>query len=273
MGERHVWLNGALVDPDDARVSIDNHGLVVGNGAFETLKAVRGTAFALTRHLRRLARSLDALSLPMPSEDMVRTAIDQALDASGRVDARIRLTVTGGSGSLGSGAPTGEPTVIVVVSPLAAAPTSVAITVDWTRNEHGALAGLKTTSYAENVRMLRAAHDAGASEALMANTAGDLCEGTGTNVFVVNNGVVSTPPLSSGCLAGITRELIVEIADINVAPLPFSSLESADEVFLASSIRDVQGLTEIDGRSLVVGPHTERIARAFAALVASDLDP
>lgn len=273
MGERHVWLNGALVDPADAHVSIDNHGLVVGNGAFETLKAVRGEAFALTRHLRRLERSLDALDLAMPPHDDIRDAVAQTLTASARSDARVRLTVTGGSGSLGSGAPTGDPTMIVVVSELAPPPTPQAVTVEWTRNEHGALAGLKTTSYAENVRMLRIAHAAGASEALMANTAGDLCEGTGTNVFVVVDGELHTPPLSSGCLAGITRELILDIADVKETALSFDVLQTADEIFLASSTRDVQGLERIDDRTLEVGPHTERVAAAFAALLADNLDP
>lgn len=260
----HVWLNGSLVDADEARLPIDDHGLIVGDGAFETLKTSGGVAFAVTRHLRRLANGLSALAIEMPTEDVLRSAIAETVDAAGHAEARIRLTVTAGSGSLGSGMPGGAPSVFVAVTELAPKAIPHAITVPWTRNETGATAGLKTTSYAENVRALRVAHEAGASEALMANTKGELCEGTGTNVFVVTNGVVRTPPLSSGCLAGVSRELLLEVTDVVEEPLPFDILETADEIFLTSTTRDVQGLERINDRPLTVGPATQAMAAAFA---------
>lgn len=269
----HVWLNGSIVDPDQARVRVDDHGLVVGDGAFSTLKVIRGEPFAITRHLQRLYRNLDALAIPRPDEQVLRGAAREAIAASGLDDARLRLTVTGGSGSLGSGAPAGPASIIAIVSALSAPAPPTAITVPWTRNEHGALAGLKTTSYAENVRMLRAAHDAGAGEALMANTAGELCEGTGTNVFLVMGGEVLTPPLSAGCLDGISRQLVMENFAVTERELPFELLFEADEVFLTSSMRHVQGLTRIDDRELNVGPRTEHVAKIFADLVDTTLDP
>lgn len=259
----HVWLNGGLVDAAEARLPVDDHGLIVGDGAFETLKTSGGQAFAVTRHLRRLRHSLDALAIAMPAEDVLRAAIDETVAAAEHDECRIRLTVTAGSGSLGSGMPGGEPSVFVAVIELAPKPAARAITVPWTRNERGATAGLKTTSYAENVRSLRIAHEGGASEALMANTRDELCEGTGTNVFVVVDGRVYTPPLDSGCLAGVTRELLVEVADITEETMPFEVLQSADEVFLTSTTRDVQGLVQIDDRSLEVGPITTQLASAF----------
>lgn len=273
-----VWLNGNLVDPAEASVPIDDHGLVVGDGAFETLRTVSGEPLAITRHLRRLERSLDALAIPRPNEADLRRGVYECIDAfDGDAfdsdEARVRITVTGGQGPLGSGAPTGPATVIVAAGELKARAEPTAITVPWTRNERGALAGLKTTSYAENVRALRSAHAAGASEALFANTVDELCEGTGTNVFVVVDGVCLTPPLSSGCLAGVTRELVLEIADITEQPLPFDVLQTADEVFLTSSTRDVQGLTRIDDRELAVGPVTNQIAAGFDALIAETTDP
>ena len=149
----------------------------------------------------------------------------------------------------------------------------VVVTAPWTRNETGALAGLKTTSYAENVRALRWAVERGATEAIFANTRGELCEGTGTNVFVVVDGQVQTPPLSSGCLAGVTRGLVLELADVCEADLPIDILRTADEVFLTSTTRDVQGLTSVDGRRLEVGPVTASIAAVFRDLVARSLDP
>ena len=269
----HVWLNGGLVDARDATIQIDDHGLVVGDGAFETLKTTGGQAFAVTRHLARLRRTLEALAIAMPDEDLLRQAIASTVDAGGHTEARIRLTVTAGSGSLGSAMPGGTPSVIVAVTELKPESVPIAVTVPWTRNERGATAGLKTTSYAENVRALRVAHEAGASEALFANTRGELCEGTGTNVFVVIDGQVFTPPTTSGCLAGISRELLLEAADgIIERDLPFEVLTTADEVFLTSSTRDVQGLVKIDDRELDVGPVTNQMAAIFDDILTT-VDP
>jgi branched-chain amino acid aminotransferase len=148
-------------------------------------------------------------------------------------------------------------------------------TVPWRRNEHSALAGVKSTSYADNVVALRAAEAAGADEAILANTAGLLCEGTGSNVFVGVGGRLVTPPLSSGCLGGVTRELLLEVADVAEEDLPLSALAGADEAFLTSSTRDVHPIETVDGRPLphCPGPLTATARAAFAALVSSTLDP
>ncbi len=150
------------------------------------------------------------------------------------------------------------------------------MSVPWPRNERAALAGLKTTSYAENVVALAAAKDEGATEALFANTNGDLCEGTGSNIVVAADGVLLTPPLSSGCLAGITRELLLETVDVIEQPLPMDVLDRADEVFLTSSTRDLQAVSHIDGRQVGEGqggPLTAAAQAAFAALQAETTDP
>jgi len=268
----HVWLNGRLVDASDATLPIDDHGLVVGDGAFETLKTTGGHAFAVTRHLERLSRSLDALAIDMPDSSVLRSAIAETVAAGGHQESRIRLTVTAGSGSLGSGMPGGAPSVVIAVTELKPKVVPIAITVQWTRNERGATAGLKTTSYAENVRALRVANEAGASEALFANTRGELCEGTGTNVFVVIDGETFTPPLSSGCLAGVSRELLLEMTDIEERTFPLEVLTTADEVFLTSTTRDVQALTKIDQRELAVGPVTQKMAARFDEILMT-IDP
>ena len=149
------------------------------------------------------------------------------------------------------------------------------VTVPWTRNERGALAGVKSTSYAENVIALRHAHERGASEAVLANTAGRLCEGTGTNVVVEVDGRLVTPPLSAGCLAGITRELLLEVAEITELDVPYEVLGSTSEAFLTSSTRDVMAIDRVDDRELAAapGPLTTGAAAAFAALVADTVDP
>lgn len=276
-----VWLDGHLLDPDDARVPVSDHGITVGDGVFETLRTApepggdRWVPFAVTRHLRRLRRSLDGLGLVLDrSDDELRQAMhDVAAHIEG--PGRVRLTVTGGPGPLGSARSRAPLTVFVAGSGIDGWPeTGEAVTVPWVRNERSAVAGLKTTSYAENVVALARAKDAGASEAIFANTAGQLCEGTGSNVFVVLGGRLSTPPRSSGCLAGVTRELVCELVDVAADDLPMSVLAEADEVFLTSSTRDVQGQHRVDDHVLdAPGPITREVAQAFADLVAKDIDP
>jgi branched-chain amino acid aminotransferase len=147
--------------------------------------------------------------------------------------------------------------------------------VPWTRNERSATAGLKTTSYAENVVALAHAHASGAAEALLANTAGNLCEGTGSNVFLVLDGQVVTPPLSSGCLAGVTRALLLEWTDVIERDIAMAELSRAEEVFITSSTRDVHGVHAVDDRTLdgAPGPVTRKVAALFAERSGADVDP
>ncbi|APU39487.1 aminotransferase class IV [Streptomyces sp. NPDC056254] len=273
-----IWLDGALRDVDDATVSVLDHGLTVGDGVFETLKAVRGRPFALTRHLLRLTRSARGLGLPDPDLDEVRRACAAVLEAEPVDHGRLRITYTGGVAPLGSDRGDAETTLIAAVAASPRRPdTTAAVTVPWVRNERSAVAGLKTTSYAENVVALAAAHRAGASEALMANTVGRLCEGTGSNVFVVLDGELHTPPLESGCLAGITRALITEWTGAKETDLPFEVLAEAEEVFVTSSLRDAQAVVRLDGRALGSGagpgPVTAEVMRIFEAGSGADLDP
>ncbi|HET9382857.1 MAG TPA: aminodeoxychorismate lyase [Streptomyces sp.] len=271
-----IWLDGGLRDIEDARVSVLDHGLTVGDGAFETVKAVDGRPFALTRHLDRLVRSARGLGLPGPDLDEVRRACAAVLDANPVPLGRLRITYTGGRGPLGSDRGEHGPTLVVALGEATRRPDSTAvITVPWTRNERGALTGLKTTSYAENVVALARAREEGASEALFANTAGQLCEGTGSNVFVVLNGEIHTPPVASGCLAGITRALTAEWTGATETDLPWDVLERAEEIFLTSTLRDVQGVHRVDGRDLpgAPGPVTAKAMRVFAERAANDLDP
>ncbi|MEV0415612.1 aminodeoxychorismate lyase [Streptomyces sp. NPDC050448] len=272
-----IWLDGALRDADSAQVSVFDHGLTVGDGVFETLKAERGTAFALTRHLDRLTRSAGGLGLPDPDLDEVRRACAAVLEANPLPLGRLRITYTGGLSPLGSDRGDAGPTLVVAVGGTARRPDSTAvITVPWVRNERSAVAGLKTTSYAENVVALAAAHRAGASEALFANTLGRLCEGTGSNVFVVLDGELHTPPLASGCLAGITRALVAEWAGAKETDLPFEALEQAEEIFLTSTLRDVQAVHRVDDRAMAAaapGPVTAEAMGIFDARSGEDLDP
>lgn len=273
-----VYVNGALVDEDEAQVSVLDHGLVVGDGVFETVRLHDGHVFALQRHLERLARSAGGLGLDPPDLGALRTAVGDVVAASGLAQGRVRLTLTAGKGPLGSGRIPGPPTVVVAVAPEGAQPRSSAVAVvPWTRNERGALAGLKTTSYGENVVALAWANEQGADEAVFANTAGALCEGTGSNVFVVLDGRLVTPPLTSGCLAGITRALVLETHGALEEDLPIGQFAAShvEEAFITSSIRGVQPISAIDAVPLAScpGPVTEKAGAAYAELLASTNEP
>lgn len=178
---------------------------------------------------------------------------------------RLRITVTAGPAPLGSGRGGGAPTVIVVAAAMEPAPeTTAVVTVPWPRNERGALAGLKTTSYGENVVALAAARERGATEAIFANLQGHLCEGTGSNVFYVVDGELRTPTLASGCLAGVTRDLVLEWFGAKEVDEPLEVAARAEEVFLASTTRDVQGVHRWDERDLPApGPVTRRAAAVW----------
>ncbi|MFF9124840.1 aminotransferase class IV [Streptomyces sp. NPDC014889] len=271
-----LWLDGALRDIESARVSAFDHGLTVGDGIFETVKAVDGRPFALTRHLDRLTRSAHGLGLPDPDHDEVRRACAAVLEANPMPLGRLRITYTGGRGPLGSDRGDQGPTLLVALGETGRRPDSTAVvTVPWTRNERGALTGLKTTSYAENVVALARAHQHGATEALFGNTVGRLCEGTGSNVFVVLDGEIHTPPLASGCLAGITRALTIEWTGAKETDLPLDVLSRAEEVFLTSTLRDIQAVHRVDDRELpgAPGPVTAKAMRIFDERASHRLDP
>lgn len=276
-----VCVNGELGSADALRISPLDHGLLVGDGVFETLRVYGGVPFAWTRHLQRLARSAAGLGLGIPEVVTLRQQADAVLAANELVDARLRITITGGPAPLGSERAAVPPTVVVAASGLTPwPPTADVVTVPWPRNERGATAGLKTISYAENVRALAFAHERGAGEAIFANTRGELCEATGSNVFLVRAGALVTPPEASGCLLGVTRALVLELAtELGIAAdetdLPLSALADADEAFLSSTTRQVQAIAHVDGIALPDAPGlvTARFAEAFEALVARDLDP
>jgi len=273
-----VWVNGELLDNDDSQVGAFDHGLTVGDGVFETIAVRAGRPLAVTRHLARLVRSAVALGLPAPDTGALRAAVDEVTTAGGVTDAVLRVVYTSGTGPLGSDRGDGRPTAAVLLGPSPERPESTdVITVPWPRNERGALAGVKTTSYAENVLALAEARRQTASEAIFANTAGNLCEGSGSNVFLVLDGQLSTPPLSAGCLAGVTRALVVERCGLDVAErdVPMTALAAAEEAFLTSATRNVQAIRRVDGRALprCPGPLTEAAAAAYADLQATDPDP
>lgn len=278
-----VWIAGAgygkgeIVEEDQARIPVLDHGITVGDGVFETVRATGGRPFALTRHLKRLARSAAGLGMAELDLDLIADGVARAVAANPEMDdARVRITVTDGTGPLGSDRSPGEPTVIVALGPFRKiAPHTDVVLAPWPRNEFGALAGLKTTSYADNVRALAHARANGGSEAIFRNVSGNLCEGTGSNIFVVLDGRLLTPPLSAGPLAGVTRELVLEWYGGEEEDVPMERLPEITEAFLTSTARDVQPVLHIDGRQVSAepGPISREAQQIFAERARQDQDP
>lgn len=276
-----VWANGALVPEAEAGVSPFDHGLLTGDGVFETLAAYGGRVFAFSRHYKRLCRSAAVLGLEAPDEAMLREACTAVVSANGLGDARVRVTVTGGKAPLGSDkGDEGQTALVAAAAAPVWAPTAKVVTVPFPRNEMGALAGTKTTSYGENVVALSYAKERGGDEAIFGNTKGNLCEGTGSNVGLVIEGKVITPPLDSGCLAGVTRGLVLELCEklgigAEESDLPLAALEESGEAFLTSTTREVHPIGQVNDTVIAQAPGevTERLAAAFRDLVATDIDP
>lgn len=277
-----LWFDGALRDPETPLVRAVDHGFTVGDGVFETCEVVGGAVFALTRHLARLARSAAGLGLATPPDDVVRDAVAVVAEAwraaAGDASGRLRITVTGGPAPLGSDRGTAEPTLVVAAS-AARAPGPMRVhVVPWTRNERSAVAGLKTTSYAENVVALARAHAHGADEAIFPNSRDELCEGSFSNILLETPTELLTPPLTSGCLAGVTRELVLEWAGgagipVREETLPIAAIHETRHAALTSSLKGVVPIVAVDGRELAPGPLTMAMAEVFDARRADLIDP
>ena len=275
-----TWLNGRLLQsPDEPAISVLDHGIIVGDGVFETVKVELDQPFALTRHLDRLMHSAAGLGIGAPDLGAIREGIAATLDGQDLVFGRIRITVTSGPGPLGSPRGAHGLTTVVIAEPSERPPpVSQIATVAWPRNERGSLTGLKTTSYAENALMVEYALARGASEAVMPNTVGQLCEGTGANIMYVIGDQLVTPTLAAGPLAGVTRALVLEWCadelDVVERDAPIDILQTADEVILVGTTRDVQAISKVDDRELAApGLITATAQAIWAREAAKGIDP
>ena len=270
-----AWLDGRIVAPDAAGITIDDHGFTIGDGIFETLLVRDGRPGFWDRHMVRLQRSLRVTGLPPVHEVLITDAVRSVIEASGLRDARLRITISSGPapGGLRRGH---RPTVLVTASPLdlaAGPPDPVAVvTVPWVRNERGPLVGVKSTSYAEAATLQGRVDALGADDALLGDTRGRMSEALTANVFVELGGRRLTPGTDCGCLAGIVREVLLESGIAEEADVALDAVTGATEVFLTSSVVGVRPVASIDGYALPVvdGPMTAAARLAFAAAEAAD---
>lgn len=263
-----VWLNGRVLPRSAAGIDPLSGGLLFGSGVYDTTLCRAGAPVALSRHLARLTRDASRFSLPAPREEAVRLAAASLTEATGIMQGRLRITLAAGPPA----EPEAAPVALITLTPLQPSrPTAGAAITAFRRNEFSPLAGCKYTACPENLLAQRAAAAAGFDEAVFLNTAGWVCEGAFSNLFAVRDGCVITPALSSGCLPGITREVILELCAAAGIPhheqdlLP-AELDSADGIFLTSSIRGVQPVHRLDARTFPdTDPLTMRIRDLYAA--------
>jgi len=215
---------------------------MLGEGIFETMVWRNGRVEALRRHWLRLCEGAAELGLPAPTLEEMNAALAAVVEANPGCH-RLRYTICRGIADAVD--------VCAAATPLTNWPAVERVTlVPWRRNAKGALAHIKSVSYLENVLTLRQAQEKGYGEGLLGNTSDQLCEGSGSNVFVVLNGRLLTPPLTSGCLPGVTRALLLESGIAVEEDLPLDCLRRITELFLTSSTRGVQAVGEVDGRAL-----------------------
>jgi branched-chain amino acid aminotransferase len=283
-----VWLNGRMVRGAEATVSVFDRAFLLGDGLFETMRAMGGRIFRLDRHLARLQRGAGRLRLPLPAAapELAR-AIQETLQANGLEEAAVRLTVSRGPGPPGPGIQEAGPAVVVIAARSFTGypgrwyePGATAIISTVVKNERSPLCAVKSISYAEHVLARTEAAERGADEALLVNTLGNLVEGSSTNMFAVVHGCLHTPDLASGCLPGITREAVLEIArkaglTVREAPLAPATVAGWDEAFLTNSLLDVAPLVQVDGLPVGggrPGPVTSLLAERYRDLMTGETD-
>jgi branched-subunit amino acid aminotransferase/4-amino-4-deoxychorismate lyase len=267
-GDR-VWLNGRVVPVADATVSLLDRGLQFGEGLFDTVRVYGGVPFRLSTHIERLREGCRGLALPVPDAAALAAAVAEYLDACGAVEARLRLVVTPG--------PPGGPATTALLAQPAIRPESPAVCV--VAPPRLMLEGMGAHKLLARVeyRVARdAAEAAGADEALLTTPGGHLLEGTRSNVFLVRDGTLCTPPADGSILVGVTRGVMLELAEaegiaVDESPLPVAALDGAAEVFLTGSVAEVRPVAEVRGRfqaaGALPGPVTARLQRGFAACV------
>ncbi len=272
-----VWLDGRIGPHRRATIPIDDRGFLFGDAVFETLRLDGGRPRALSAHLRRLRRTLRAWHFPRLPWDLA-VAIDDLVRAARIEDAAVRITVSRGSGATLAPPPGLVPRVLLVPRPI---PPELpllrergvgVVTLPFGRGPGRLTAGFKTTDYLTAVAGRMVAQRAGAFEALYVEAGGLVSEGTTSNVFVVRRGRLYTPPLSAGCLPGVTRAFIMARArhaglEVEEAPLPAAGLARCEEAFLTGSVIEVLPVTRIDGAPVGdgrPGPVTRRLAALCA---------
>jgi branched-chain amino acid aminotransferase len=272
---RYVFHNDRLVPIEQVRLSPGQAGLLSGWGLFTTMRIFQGEAFAYERHWRRLEKDADRTRLPFPLDPaQVRRHLSELLNANQVVEGTARIyMIYNRVGFWQSDEPMPQVDLILCTAGLPAHPEQARLSIaEHGRHAASPLAGVKVTSWLNNVWHLAEAQKEGWSEVVLLNERGEVAECTTANIFCVKDGRVTTPPLSSGCLEGVTRSVLIEIAPRSGVPmieqtLTPEDLYAADEIFITSTNRNLLGVNEIAGHKYAAapGPVAQKLERAFDA--------
>jgi len=257
-----IWLDGRLVDEQEAKITVFDHGLLYGDGVFEGIRVYSENVFELACHVQRLYRSAKAIRLEIPfTPGEISAAIERTVKANGVIDGYIRLVVTRGVGTLGLNPFVCEQSrVFIIADNIQLYPEELyekgmrVISATTVRNHPLSVPPqVKSLNYLNNILAKIEALDSNVAEAIMYNHEGFVAEATGDNVFVVTNGCIYTPPVEAGALDGITRAVVIKLAKrekLNVVEknLTRFDLYTCDELFLTGTAAEVIGVVEIDGR-------------------------
>jgi branched-chain amino acid aminotransferase len=285
-----IFVDGKYYDERNAKISVFDHGLLYGDGVFEGIRAYNGRVFKLREHIDRLFCSAKSilLTMPMSHAEIMRATVETCRKNKIR-DGYIRLVVTRGVGTLGLNPNRCKRgSVIIIAGKIQLYPPALyqrgmeIVTVPTTRNLNSALSpAIKSLNYLNNILAKIEANNAGCEEAIMLNAEGYVAECTGDNVFIVKEGRVHTPPLSAGALHGITRRVVMEIAEESGYPVSEPNLTrydlfNADECFLTGTGAEVVPIVKIDGRVIgdgKPGPITEKLVGQYHALTKVSGEP
>ena len=282
-----IYLDGELVPEEQAKVSVFDHGLLYGDGVFEGIRAYNGRVFRLQEHLDRLYEGAHAIKLQIPLDKAEMTeAVLETLRANELRDGYVRLVVTRGRGDLGlDPQKCPMPTVFIIAASIALYPEEYyekgleLITCCTRRHDPASLdAGIKSLNYLNNILAKMETTHAGVPEGIMLSTEGYVAECTGVNIFLVRDGTLLTPPLHIGNLGGITRDTVMELAELRGLPVHedlfrLKEVYGADECFVTGTAAELIGVVSVDGRQIGDGKPgrvTELLGEAFVALTQSE---
>jgi branched-chain amino acid aminotransferase len=267
-----LWLNGRLIAPESARLDPSDRGFTLGDGRFETIRYENGRAVRLDRHLARLRQAAAFLAIPLDwSDRQIEAGIDAVVAAANLAAAAIRITLSRGPaprGLLPPAAP--EPTLAITAAPLAppAPPARIVIATVTCRNEASPLSRLKTLNYLDNILARREALVRGADDAILLNTRGEVAEASVANVFILEDGVLRTPPIDDGALPGIARGVLIERCGVVETTLRPADLLSAQVVLLSNSL-GLRLVMSIDGNMIGDGDVPDEVTEPLRIALAS----
>ena len=278
-----IYINGKLVDKDDAKISVYDHGLLYGDGVFEGIRSYGGKVFRLQEHLDRFWLSAKAILLEIPgTKQEMAKAIEDTLKVNGIEDGYVRLIITRGVGTLGIDPnKCGDPQVIIIADSIALYPEELyrkgleIITASTVRTQSSALSPrIKSLNYLNNILAKIEGLQAGCVEVLMLNSKGEVAECSADNIFLVRDGRLETPPRDAGILEGITRGAVIDLArdagiEVREIVLTRHDVYIADECFLTGTAAEVIPVVKLDGRTIgegVPGPITRDLGARFKEL-------